>query len=284
MSGLSGLITRQNPDGGWPYRRGSSCMEPTLYAVLALIASGESNSPAALRGATWVAQCQRPDGGWPPRPGVDQSTWVTALALLVPAGVLNVHREKALQWLAATSGRESSWIQRTRSFLLDGGTNALEGNGFPWFADTAAWITPTCFGLLALEKAQRAGQTHGFDQRCGSARAYLLSHTCRDGGWNHGSTKALGYDSDSYPETTGQALLALHNASGDRLQRGLDCAQRHLETCRSLEAMCWLQLGLLAHAQKIPEVPVPNGHGSIQEISLNILRQAAVNGRNFFLE
>jgi len=252
--------------------------------MLALIAVGESNSPEAKRGAAWLAGRQRPDGGWAPRPGVEQSTWVTALALLLPAGTLSIQREKALAWLAAEGGRETSWLQRTRSYLLHGHAPPASASGFPWFPDTAAWVTPSCFALLALEKANRALRSNDYGERCRSAREYLLSHTCRDGGWNHGSTKALGYDSDSYPETTGQALLALHQASGDQVQRAIERGRRHLESCRSLEAMGWLRLGLLAHSQNVPDCPVPNGHGGIQEISLNILVDAAAKGPNVFLD
>lgn len=284
MLDTSGLAAMQNPDGGWPYKSGGSCTEPTAYGLLALVALGQTASPAVRKASDWLARGQRADGGWAPRPGVDQTTWVTALVLLLPGSLVHVSRERALRWLAASSGRESGWVQRLRVTLLDGRMPQTGGDGWPWFPDTAAWVTPTCFGLLAAEKSARSQPSVELSQRAGAARQYLLSHTCRDFGWNHGSTKALGYDSDSYPETTGQALLALHGVPAARLQRSFECAQRHFESSRSLEALCWLKLGFLAHGLKVPDRPIPPGHGSVMEIALKILAEAAANGRNIFLE
>src|SRR5437899_1067356 len=75
------LLAKQNRDGGWPYVRGASWTEPTVYAVLALLAAGEN--PAAKRGLDWLRARQLPDGGWPPQSGFDESNWVTALAALL---------------------------------------------------------------------------------------------------------------------------------------------------------------------------------------------------------
>src|SRR5271157_2061506 len=76
------LAGKQNRDGGWPYVRGSSWAEPTAYAVLALLAAGETEP--AKRGLRWILAAERPDGGWPPQAGVDRSSWVTALVALLP--------------------------------------------------------------------------------------------------------------------------------------------------------------------------------------------------------
>jgi hypothetical protein len=284
MADTSALLASQKPDGGWPYQSGSSWTEPTAYALLALVACGEAASPAVKNGCEWLARNQRADGGWAPRPTVDQSTWVTALILLLPGMEVKVRRDAALQWLCEATGRETSWIQRARSALLDGHIRASDGDGWPWFPDTAAWVTPTSFSLLALEKAAREHGSPEFDKRSNSGRQYLLSHTCRDAGWNHGSTKALGYDSDSYPETTGQALLALHDVPGVRLERSIECAERHFESCQSFEACCWLKLGLMVHGRTIPDRPPPKSHGTVMETALVLLVRAAADGRNIFLE
>lgn len=284
MVDLSDLAGRQNPDGGWPYTSGSSCTEPTIWSLLALVVAGEGKSASASKGSAWLARYRLADGGWPPRPNVDRSTWVTALALLLPVDFLGNSREPALAWLNALAGRESSWILRIRSVLMDGRIASASGEGWPWFPETAAWVSPTCFGLLALEKAGRARPSQVLEDRCASARQYLTSHTCRDGGWNHGSTKALGYDSDSYPETTGQALLALHRIPAGRLRPALERARQLFETCKSREAMSWLKMGLLAHGQPVPDLPSPKGHGGVQEIAVGLLADAAAQGRNVFLE
>ena len=61
-------------------------------------------------------------------------------------------------------------------------------------------------------------------------------------------SRALGYDGNSYPETTGAALLALAGAAN--LDKSLAAAERHWRECRSAEGAAWLKLGLLANGRK----------------------------------
>src|ERR1035438_8518790 len=111
------VVTKQNRDGGWPYVRGTSRTEPTVYAILALLAAGELQ--AARRGMDWLRASQLPDGGWPPQSGFGESTWVTALVALLPFGQLgSTAHGRAIEWLLATTGKESSATFRLRMWLL----------------------------------------------------------------------------------------------------------------------------------------------------------------------
>ncbi|MDW8314105.1 MAG: squalene--hopene cyclase, partial [Rhodovarius sp.] len=75
------LENRQNPDGGWgedgdsyPERGGTepdshsrpgpSTPSQTAWALLALMAAGEVDSPAVRRGAAWLISRQKPNGEW----------------------------------------------------------------------------------------------------------------------------------------------------------------------------------------------------------------------------
>src|SRR6516162_7132095 len=114
---VSLLLSRQNQDGGWPYVRGVSWTEPTVYAVLAILAAGET--AAAQRGIDWLCSRQLLDGGWPPQTGCDESTWVTALAAIVPAEYLGAKaHHRAIHWLLNTTGQESTAVFRLRQWLL----------------------------------------------------------------------------------------------------------------------------------------------------------------------
>jgi squalene cyclase len=88
------LLSRQNGDGGWGYRGTTSWTEPTCLALLALSAreGNAASVEAAGRGRRWLESAYRKDGGWAPRPSVEESTWVTALAVL--AG-----QERGVDWL-----------------------------------------------------------------------------------------------------------------------------------------------------------------------------------------
>ena len=114
---ISALVSKQNPDGGWPYVRGGSWTEPTVYAVMALLAAGETEP--AKRGLHWICAARRPDGGWPPRVEIEESTWVTGLvALLPPADLGPEMHDRAIGWLLGTQGKETTRAYQLREWLL----------------------------------------------------------------------------------------------------------------------------------------------------------------------
>jgi len=278
------LGSAQNPDGGWGYHHGSSSTtEPTALALLALSAGGDLSGQTFTRGMDWLKTRQRPDGGWSPRQEVDQSTWVTALPLLLPPALsASLDLPRAVSWLLEQSGRESGWVYRWRLRLLGVRLGTDDSNpGWPWYPDTAAWVAPTAITVLALEKIRRRQPSNLIERRCASGRAYLLSRRCTDGGWNHGSTQALGYHGASYPETTGLALLALHGASG--LEQSLAVAERHLANAKSLEGVSWLRLGLRAHNRPAQADAAWTPRTTV-DLALGMIADAAAAGVNVFLE
>lgn len=278
------LLATQNSDGGWPYARGSSWTEPTVYAVLALLEAGET--AAARRGLDWLQAAQRPDGGWPPRPGVDQTTWVTALvALIAPEHLAPGTHRSAIRWLLGATGRESTSVYRLREWLLG---NAVPADqrfpGWPWVPGTAAWVSPTSVAILALAKEEQRLPSADVRRRIREGQGFLVARMCTGGGWNHGSAHALGYASLPYPETTGMALAALRGFDAPEVRMGIGVARRFLADCRSADALNWLRLGLAAHGQLPPGFcPPPDvPRRTIPETSLNLLVSAADGGRRLF--
>ena len=283
---LENIRAAQNPDGGWPYRKGGSWTEPTVYALLAHCAA-RTAAPRSADAVAWLGAAQRGDGGWTPRRPVDQSTWVTALVALLPPEILGAERHaRGVEWLLGESGKESSLLYRLGAFLRDGKLPAGPiPSGWPWFPGTTAWVTPTCLGILALKKCYWRRPSTDLRERIDQAQAFLLAHRCADGGWNHGAARTLGYNVDSYPETTGQALLALAGTHPATLEESIRLAQRFLREQRSTGGAAWLRLGLLAH-QQLPAVaplfPMPSR--TVPDTALTILAAAAEQGANVFLE
>lgn len=285
-SALDNIQAAQNPDGGWPYRQGGSWTEPTVYALLAHQA-GRAAPPRIAETKIWLGASQQPDGGFKPRRSVDQSTWVTSLVALLPPETIGAESHaRALAWLLRQSGMETSPFLRLGNFIRDGklaGPPAL--SGWPWFPGTAAWVTPTCLAILALKQDYRRRPTNGLRERIANAQAFLLSRRCADGGWNHGSARSLGYNSDSYPETTGQALVALAGADPSRLPESFRAAQGFLGQQRSSAGAAWLRLGLLAHQQLPAAAPLSSMPcRTLPDSALTLMAAAAERGYNVFLD
>src|SRR5579863_1297468 len=255
--------SRQNRDGGWAYNRGCSWTEPTAFVLLAQSVT-QVDRPSFEAGLKFLRSTQRRDGGWSPQPDVAESTWVTAVAALLPEEAIGAERlKRARSWLEDQTGRESSWSYRLQQRMH--GHNDQSPEGWPWFPGAAAWVIPTSFGILAFERALTRGGNRKMRDRVNSGRDFLFAHMCADGGWNHGSNRALGRDGDSYPETTGVALTALHSAAGqgtigrEKIERAKIAARRHLAACRTAEGIAWLRMGLAAHGESepLPFTPVP---------------------------
>jgi len=276
------LAGKQNPDGGWPYVRGVSWTEPTVYSVLAMLAAGENES--ASRGIGWLRRMARSDGGYSPQAGVAESTWVTALvALLPPEKLGQVAHERAIQWLLGTTGNESTKIYRLRQWLLGVPRPKDQTHaGWPWTQGAAAWVGPTSLAILALEKESRRRQSTEIAGRISEGRQFLLTRACHEGGWNHGAAQSLGYDAGPYPETTGMALAALRGVDAPEVRRGIETAHRFLEKTHSADAINWLGLGLMAHGGMPAGYDRPAGveYRTLPETSLAMLLGEVRKGRD----
>ncbi len=142
-------------------------------------------------------------------------------------------------------------VNRVRQWML-GNQDLSFGSdeGWPWYPGAAAWVMPTAISLIALRKENRIRPSEALKQRIDGGIRYLLSHTCKDGGWNHGSTHALGYESSAYPETTGVALLALRGVKAPQVDGGVALAEKFMEQPEPA-GLAWLRLGLLAQGRHV---------------------------------
>jgi len=249
---VSIIEAAQNPDGGWPYEPGrGSWTEPTVFALLSGVGSGLSAS-SLKRGFEWLRASQNSDGGWSPQPKTGPSTWVTALAALLPADVLGEgNHRRSVKWLLEQTGQESNMAYRIRQWML-GNQNLSFGaeKGWSWYPGAAAWVMPTAISLVALRREQATRPSDVVRERIQSGTQYLLLHACKEGGWNHGATHALGYEAGAYPETTGVALLALRGVKAPEVDRGIAQAETFYQDPRAAGA-AWLRLGLEAQGRHV---------------------------------
>jgi len=96
-----------------------------------------------------------------------------------------------------------------RNFKELGQDNSLQG--WPWVDQTASWVEPTSWCLLALKRRREALASAALRARIDEAEKLLLDRACRFGGWNYGSP--LIFDKSLPPQmpTTVMAILAMQD-------------------------------------------------------------------------
>jgi hypothetical protein len=144
-------------------------------------------------------------------------------------------------------------------------------------------VIPTSLAICALSRQQQGAYREEIGPRVAEARKFLLSRRCPDSGWNHGGLFRAGEAPDSYPETTGIALLALAGTEVAGMEASLRCGERHARSARSSEGENWLRLGLMAHGRAMAATEVTYRHWTVNHVALALITEAAGAGRNPFI-
>jgi hypothetical protein len=112
-----------------------------------------------------------------------------------------------------------------------------------------------------------------------------MNRRCSAGGWNHGSTRALGYATKEYPESTGRALAALAGEPKTALEQSIGLARGFLNDSRSADAINWLRLGLTAQGAPLERYRPPGEvvYRTVPEIALDWLLLAGPAGYSLLL-
>jgi hypothetical protein len=241
------VIERALETGGWPYSmRGlQRATEPTALAILAC-----SNR------ADILARTQNADGGWAPvyLGGATRlpSGWSTSLATIAQlwADPAESGVPRALQWLCADRGIESHWLWRWKFKLAD--TQVAfnpDKFGWSWVPETASWVIPTAFAVIALRMALRRGLIGPeAETRVRIGSEMLLNRACPAGGWNAGNSRVFGVALEAHTDATAIALLALQGCEPNGILITQSLAQLIGRTrgCSGVFSLAWALLALHA--------------------------------------
>ncbi len=253
---LAELSRRELVSGGWAALASSSqpALEATCLAALAL----ESQDTAAVeRVEDFLLRVQNPNGSWPTFLQDDQDgAWVTSLALIairdfVPAIPATL---KGFRWLMNSAGRESSWFWKWKFRTADRHVRFDPDKfGWPWVPDTASWVVPTAFALLALNEVPcTCGGLDRIPFRVDRGIEMLMDRVCPGGGWNAGNGVVYGVPLAPHPDDTAIALLALSDRTQDPVvQSSVQWLERTAPSVTAPWSLAWAVLALAAHRRPV---------------------------------
>ena len=242
------LTHRQLPEGGWPFTTDTtqSAVEPTALTLLALPSSSVRERDAAIR---FLLRTQNANGSWPAFSGDDGGgSGLTGLALyaLNPCGGQWMVGYGAVEWLLKTKGWESHWLWKWKFRTSDRHVRFDPDKfGWPWIPETASWVVPTAYSLLALKHARDISYQELLNLRIRRGVEMLYDRICPEGGWNAGNGVVYGLPLAPHPDATALALLSLlTEPPNDFITASLDWLERRAETCFAPWSLAWTILAL----------------------------------------
>ncbi|HLJ13963.1 MAG TPA: prenyltransferase/squalene oxidase repeat-containing protein [Bryobacteraceae bacterium] len=181
---------------------------------LAALALGPEAEVSGSRAITFLLKSQLGDGSWPAFRGDSEGSWTTALAVctLNATGDFAAAREKATRWLNAERGREGNWLWRWKFKTVDRSVRFNPDKyGWSWSRDSASWVIPTAFSVIALKQFTACNRNAESEKRIRLGVEMLLDRACVAGGWNAGNSVVYGVPLRPHIEATAIALLALQD-------------------------------------------------------------------------
>ena len=243
---VRGLIDRQLPEGGWPFSSHTtqSAIEPTALALLALPSSSVRERDAAVR---FLLRSQNANGSWPAFSGDDAGgSGLTGLVFyaLNRCCAQEMVTNRAVQWLIESRGWESHWLWKWKFRTSDRHVRFDPDKfGWPWMPETASWVVPTAYSLLALQHAHDFSQQDLVHLRIRRGVEMLYDRICPEGGWNAGNGVVYGFPLAPHADATALALLSLLSEPPNHfITSSLDWLERRAETCFAPWSLAWATL------------------------------------------
>jgi prenyltransferase/squalene oxidase-like repeat protein len=242
------LIHRQLPQGSWPFTTDTtqSAVEPTALALLALPSNSVRARNAAIR---FLLRTQNANGSWPAFSGDDgEGSGLTGLALFAlnccrAQGMLT---NRAVPWLLESRGWESHWLWKWKFRTSDRHVRFDPDKfGWPWIPETASWVVPTAYSILALKHSRGISQQGPVQLRIRRGVEMLYDRICPDGGWNAGNGVVYGFPLAPHADATALALLSLlTEPPNDFITASLHWLERRADTCVAPWSLAWTILAL----------------------------------------
>lgn len=236
---LNRLAAMALPSGGWGYRAGQSAhLEPTCFALLALIADRGRHEAMIDAGMRAIESYRQPDGLYRHPEARPEAGWATSLVLLVK------HR------LGLDSARIADKLLTMRGRVLKKDPEVLDMTdidvsllGWPWALETFSWVEPTAWACTALRATG-----HGSHPRVREGLRLLIDRAFDSGGVNYGNRIVLGKQTDPIPGPTAALLIALQGTTDEpRVDAAIGYLRMEAARTPDLEHLAWGRLALDLH-------------------------------------
>ena len=131
----------------------------------------------------------------------------------------------AIDWLMGQTGKRNITlpIGCAASCWAISDTPSAEHTGWPLIPGAAAWVTPTLYQHSGSREGAALQAAGRIQQRIEIGPQFCWTACAATADGITAVRDVLGVDADSYPETTGQALLALHRVQSSKLEQSTGC-------------------------------------------------------------